>query len=282
MTIFITAIGGFLGSRIAAGLAARGHQVRGSVRASRAVTGWNVVRLALDEPFDPDVFAGCDVVVHGAHDFARGAYATNVHGTIAWAEAAARAGAMRQVFISSPSAQPDAPSEYGRAKYTLERWFLERGHLVVRPGLVVGPGGLFARQRAALLRTPLVPLIGAGDQPTFVIAIDHFVDAVARVIERGTPREASLFYDDRPTMRAFVAAIKRTAGQRATIVPIPATLAIALTRIARALRLPIPVTPDQIRTLLSTPSGSWRSDLPQLLPGRVAEFSLAHALAATE
>jgi nucleoside-diphosphate-sugar epimerase len=280
VTIFITAIGGFLGSELAAGFAARGHQVKGSVRSSGAIAGASLVRMTLDEPFDPDVFAGCDVVIHAAHDFARGAHDANVRGTIAWAEAAARAGATRQLFISSPSAQRDAPSEYGRAKYTLERWFLDAGHLVVRPGLVVGRGGLFARQRAALLRTPFVPLVGGGNQPTFVIAVDHFVDAVARIIEIGTPHEASLFYDDRPPMRAFVAAVKQAAGQRAIIVSIPAAIALGLTRLARALRLPIPVTPEQIRTLLHTPSGSPRSDLPRVLPHRAAEFSLAYALAA--
>ena len=283
MTIFITAIGGFLGSQVAARFAARGHHVKGSIRGNApAIDGRRTIRLALDEPFDPNVFSGCDVVVHAAHDFTPGARDANVHGTIAWAEAAARAGVTRQLFISSPSAQPESPSEYGRAKYRLERWFLDAGHLIVRPGLVVGQGGLFARQRAALLRSPLVPLIGGGHQPTFVIALDHFVDAAARIVESGTPHEASLFYDDRPPMRSFVTAVKHAAGQRAMIVPIPASAAIALTRLARALRLPIPVTPEQIRTLSHTPFDSLRSDLPRVLPERVAEFSLAYALAAID
>lgn len=279
MTIFITAIGGFLGSALAARFVARGHQVKGSIRRRASA---DAVRLVLGELFDPNVFSGCDVVIHAAHDFAPGAYETNVRGTIAWAEAAARGGATRQLFISSPSAQPGSPSEYGRVKYTLERWFLDVGHLVVRPGLVVGPGGLFGRQRAALLRTPLVPLIGGGHQPTLVIALDHFVDAVTRIVESGSPPEASLYYDDRPPMRAFVKAVKRAAGQRAIIVSIPARAAIALTRLARALRLPIPVAPEQIRTLLHTPFEPPRSDLPRVLPERVAEFSLAYALAAID
>jgi nucleoside-diphosphate-sugar epimerase len=253
VTIFITAIGGFLGSQLAARFAARGHHVKGSIRGNApTIDGRRIIRLALGQPFEANVFSGCDVVVHAAHDFTSGAYDANVHGTI------------------------------GRAKYALERWFLDAGHLIVRPGLVVGPGGLFARQRAALLRAPLVPLVGGGHQPTFVIALDHFVDAVARIVENGTPREASLFYDDRPPMRSFVKAIKHAAGRRAMIVPIPAPAAIASTRLARALRLPIPVTPEQIRTLLHTPFDSLRSDLPRVLPDRVAEFSLAYALAAID
>ena len=213
-------------------------------------------------------------------DFRRGAE-TNVRGTIAWAEAAASAGVRRQVFISSPSALPDAPSEYGRIKYKLERWFLAAGQLVVRPGLVIGLGGLFGRQRAAVLRWPLVPLVGHGNQLTLVIALDHFVDAVARLIERGTPRETSLYYDDRPPMRAFVTAINQAAGRRTTIVTIPAGAAIGLARLARALRLPVPVTPEQIRTLL-TSAPPPASDLPGLLPERANEFSLAYALAALD
>ena len=280
MTIFITAIGGFLGSALAARLAALGHLVSGSNRRTHQGGAAPAIHLVLDEPFDPAVFTGCDAVIHAAHDFTPGSYERNVRGTKAWAEAAARAGTRRQLFISSPSAQPDAPSEYGRAKFALERWFLDAGHLVVRPGLVIGHGGLFARQRAALLRTPLVPLVGGGRQPTLVIAIDHFVDAAARILERGGPRETSLFYDDRPPMRDFVTAVKHAAGQRAIVVPIPAPLAIASTRLAHALGLPLPVTPQQIRTLLHTPFDTARSDLPRVLPERTAEFSIAHALAA--
>jgi nucleoside-diphosphate-sugar epimerase len=279
VTIFITAIGGFLGSRLAAGLTARAHVVKGSVRSRPPHGDPHISRLVLGESFDATIFAACDALIHSAHDFTRGAAPINVRGTIAWAAAAGRAGVRRQVFISTPSAQPDAPSEYGRTKYELERWFLEAGHLIVRPGLVVGHGGLFARQRAALLRSPLVPLVGGGNQPTFVIAVDHFVDAMARLIERGSPREASLYYDDRPPMRAFVTAIKHAAGQHASTVTIPPFVAMGLAHIARALKLPVPVTPDQIRTLLASTSPRL-SDLSELLPDRASEFSLAYALAA--
>jgi hypothetical protein len=125
-----------------------------------------------------------------------------------------------------------------------------------------------------------VPLIDGGRQPTLVIAVDHFVAAVTRILEDGLPRETSLFYDERPPMRDFVTAIKHAAGQRVIVVPIPAALAIASTRLAHALHLPIPVTPEQIRTLLHTPFDAVRSDLPRVLPERAAEFSLAYALAA--
>jgi NADH dehydrogenase len=280
VTIFITAIGGFLGSWLASGLSRRGHQVKGSIHRWQERAGAGTVRLALDEPFDPAVFAGCDAIVHGAHDFTRGAYGKNVSGTTAWATAAAQAGAARQLFISSPSAQAQSPSEYGRVKHALERWFIDRGHLVVRPGLVIGPGGLFARQRAALLRTPIVPLIGGGDQPTLVIGIDHLVEAVARILESGAPRESSLFYDDCPPIRTLVTAVKAAAGQRAIVVTIPPSIAIGLTWLASALRVPVPVTPDQIRTLLHARPNAVPSDLRRLLPDRTAEFSLAHALAA--
>ena len=155
MNLFITGIHGFLGSAMAEHFRRRGHTVTGSARNSSE----GVVALRIGEPFDPAVFRGSDVVIHAAHDFTAGAKEKNIRGTRAWFEAAAGA---RQVFFSSYSARPDAASEYGATKYAIEKMFLDAGQAVVRPGLVIGDGGLFAKQRAALRKTPIVPLIAGG------------------------------------------------------------------------------------------------------------------------
>src|ERR1700723_1472322 len=98
MRIFITGIGGFLGSALAEHLAARGHEVRGSRRSEMQLGG----------PFEASVFAGMEVVIHCAHDFTPGARRKNVDGTRAWFDAAAAQGARLQVLLSSYSARPDA------------------------------------------------------------------------------------------------------------------------------------------------------------------------------
>jgi nucleoside-diphosphate-sugar epimerase len=216
--------------------------------------------MQLGGPFDASVFAGMDVVIHCAYDFTPGTRRKNVEGTRAWFAAAAAQGARLQVLLSSYSARADADSEYGQTKFEMERTF----QTVLRPGLVMGDGGLYQKQRAALRRMPIVPVIGDGQQPTAVIRIGHFLEAATRVVEEQREGAFNLFYENQPSYRELVQAMK--AGQRTIFLPIPAGIALGLARAAEALHLPVPVRPGQIRALLGNQSAPWRSDLPSLLP----------------
>jgi nucleoside-diphosphate-sugar epimerase len=256
MRVFITGIGGFLGGALAAHLAARGHEVRGSGRS----------KMQLGGPFDASVFAGTEMVIHCAHDFTAGARRKNVDGTRMWFDAAAAQGARLQVLLSSYSARAGAESEYGQTKFEMERMFQTRLQTVLRPGLVMGDGGLYRKQRAALLRMPVVPVIGDGLQPTAVIRIEHFLEAATVVIEEERTGTFNLFYEKQPSYRELVRAVKAEAGQRTIFLPIPAGLALAVARAAEAMHLPVPVKPDQIRALMGNQSAPWRSDLASLLP----------------
>jgi NADH dehydrogenase len=268
MKIFITGVGGFLGSRMAAALTSRGHSVRGSSHQT----------MPLGEPFDDSVFANIDVVIHAAHDARRGAGETNIRGTRAWLEAAAARGVERQIFVGSYSSRPHSPSEYGRTKHRLERIFLSAGGTVLRPGLVVGGGGLFARQQAALRRAFVVPVISGGKDPVAVIALHHFLEALEAVLSRGLTGAWNLFYEPQPCSRDFIRAVKSRLGQRARFLSIPPGIAIAAVRLASGLHLPAPATEDQIRSLVSNRSAPWRSDLTELLPDRAGEFTIEYAL----
>ena len=279
MNVFIIGVAGYLGSRLADHFEGLGLTVAGSSRSASGASGRRVCHVELGEPVIPAIFEGSSVVIHAAHDLGRGAMDRNIGGTRACLAAARAAGVQAQVFLSSYAARPDALSEYGRTKHRIEQTFLEGGETVLRPGLVVGNGGLFGRQRRALLRTPVVPLVGDGNTPVALIALGHFLAAVEAVVLGGKPGAYSLFYDERPTLREFVRAVRRHAGHRSMLLPVPARLAIAVLRGARALGIRVPADPDQIASLQSNRTSPWRSDLPALLPARKSEFNLGYALA---
>lgn len=249
MKIYITAIGGFLGGALAEHLRGRGHEVTGSTRRV----------MELGRPFDSTVFEGQDCLVHCAHDFSPGAGERNIEGTKAWMKTAEALGVSRQVFVSSYAARPDAASEYGRVKHEIEKLFVKRGYAVLRPGLVTGAGGLYQRQKAALMRSPIVPMIGGGAQPVATVTLEDFLNAATIVIEKECAGAYNLFYEPMPTYRDFVKQVR--AGQYTTFVPIPLRLALALAYVAQALRLRTPVTPGQIRALASNADSPWHSDL---------------------
>jgi nucleoside-diphosphate-sugar epimerase len=251
--IFITAIGGFLGGAIAGHLKARGHEVAGSTRRT----------MELGRPFDSTVFERQDAVIHCAHDFTPGAHDRNLAGTKAWMETASALGVRRQIFLSSHAARADAAAEYGRTKHEIERLFLDQGYAVLRPGLVTGSGGLYARQRAALLRTPVIPMLGNGAQPVATISLADFLTAATIALEEERTGAFNLFYEPMPSYREFVRGVRE--GKPALFLPVPFGLALALAHLAEWLRLPVPVKPGQIRALVTNASSQWRSDLPSLL-----------------
>ncbi len=87
-------------------------------------------------------------------------------------EEAEAAGVPLQIFLSTLSAEPDALSDYGRAKYELEQRFTAAQQIVFRLGVVVGDGGMYARIRSSATRLPVTPLLDGGRQLIYVLGID--------------------------------------------------------------------------------------------------------------
>ena len=134
----------------------------------------------------PEDLAGVETVVHLAYD-RKAAIELNVEGVKRVFNAAKEAGASRQIFVSSYSARPDALSEYGRLKYLLESFFLECGQTIVRPGLVIGNGGLFGRNMEKILHTPLMPFAGFRQRPSSRSGVGGPSECDDHVAPPGTP-----------------------------------------------------------------------------------------------
>ncbi len=281
MRIFVTGIGGFLGSALARFLVGRGHDLRGSRRTvPDRLPSWatGIVPMTLGQPFDRAVFAGAEVVVHCAHDFAPGHARQNVSGTAAVYQAALENGVRRQVFLSSYSARPDSAAAYGRVKHEIESFFLERGELVIRPGLVVGYGGLFGRNMLYMLRWPLLPLLDGGNARLPVVSLRDFLEGTEALIAGGRSGAYNLFSSQLVAMRTLCGTLNRQARHRSLIVPIPSVVAIAALEAARALGVRLPVDADNVRAVRLNQAAIHDSHLLELL-GR--EDSLEEMIAAT-
>jgi NADH dehydrogenase len=280
-TVLITGVNGFLGSHLAGALTRRGWRVRGTVR---SVGGVNVniegvtekTLLDLGGPIDEKIFDGVNAVIHGAYDLRPDAMQKNIAGTQAVAEAAAAAGAAQQIFIGSYSAHAHAESAYGRSKHILQEYFLARGAAVARPGLVIGPGGLYARIAAALNR-PVVPLPDGGRDRVPVLALADFVAAVAAILERGVAGRFNLYNAEPVTLRALVESIRAANGGRALLAPVPCSLLLAAARAAAAVGVPIPFDAENFLGLKANQKISDPSDLTDFV---AAPLSLAAMTAA--
>lgn len=282
MTVFLTGANGFLGSHLLRHWVSLGCDVRAAARHWTASHIEPVphrrVEFELNGNIPPEDLAGVHVAVHLAYDRKAGLEA-NVAGVRRVFAAAEAAGVTRQIFVSSYSARPDAISEYGRLKFQLETFFLDRGQSIVRPGLVVGNGGLFGRNMETILRLPFVPLLGGGADLLPVVAVDDFVAAMTLLLNR-EPTAYNLFNRELVTMRELVTAINRAAGHRAFCFNVPLAWAVGALTFASKLHMPLPVDLDNLRGLKQNQLCVHKSDLEGLVSPRSFESMVQAAVAA--
>lgn len=264
--VLVTGGAGFIGGALLAAFSARGWRAIGCGR-TRPPGGDREWRdYDLTWPSLPDaLFDGVDVAIHAA--YIKGEYAANVAGGRLLADRASRCDVRRLVYLSSLAAHERALSQYGRSKYDLQQDFADRGALVVRPGLVVGAGGLFAAMQAYLHAHRFVPLIDGGRQPLQTAYVDDLVDAVCAAVERGDTGVFTVAERVPVTYRAFYGELARVMNVRANFVAMPFWAADWVVRAAGALGVTLPIDRDNLLGLraMQPDTGPWLDP-----PGRIA------------
>lgn len=263
MRIFITGIGGFLGASLAAHWRSEGHRISGT---SSSATGDGIVRHCLGDPPPAVALAGQDVVVHCSHDFSPEATERNREGTRAMFAAAQAGGVRRQIYVGSYSARPDSLSRYGANKFVIERDILASGGCVIRPGLVAGPGGMFATLVRDLSRRSFAPLVYPDAKAVAMIGLPDLLAACSALLEPTERRAWNLFSTPLISLREFVEAVWRAQGCLGRVMGVPPWLALGGLRIAGLLGIASPTGLDSLRSQLANQQPVHRSDLLQLVP----------------
>jgi len=169
----ITGSNGYVGGCVKNYFAAIGWEILELTRQPRP--GSRAVHFQLGGGISPGLLSGAAAFVHCAYDFQPLRWpeirAVNVEGSQKILEAARAAKIPKIIFISSISAFNGCRSLYGRAKLEIEKFALDQGALVIRPGLVYGsgPGGMFGKLAAQIRNSSVIPMIGDGSQIQFLV-----------------------------------------------------------------------------------------------------------------
>ena len=270
MKIFITGIHGFIGSHLAAHLAAAGHEIHGSVSSPSLLAprpAWvqkqSVIKLG--EEFAEEVFGGIELLVHCAHDLSTGSDEANYSGGVGISEAARRMGVARQIYVSSCSAHAGARSSYGRTKYRLEAYFLDNKHTAVRPGLVIGGGGMFLKMCRMIRKYPVLPMPDRGRAAVPVIGIEDLARALAAVMSRVAGGSYNLFYDPAVSMKELLLATRDALHAGTRFIPLPTGIILAMAAPLTWLSIPLPAAVENIRGYRANQDHPARSDLRSLV-----------------
>jgi nucleoside-diphosphate-sugar epimerase len=235
--IAVTGASGFIGRHVVAHLADRGDEV-----------------VAVRRPFEATALAaalrGVEAVVHLAGLVSaareRDYFAANVDGTRAVAEAARGVGA-RLVHVSSlaaagpaprtaPRSEDDPPNPitaYGRSKLESERVLSGMAGLrwvVLRPGVVYGPGDRAMLPLFRMATRGLLPLVGRTDAAYSMIHVADVVRTIAASVDSASCDRDVIFvgHPCPVTVRELLEGVRGAAGTRARIVRVP----MPITRVA--------------------------------------------------
>lgn len=252
-TIGITGAAGFIGGRLVRHFAARGWTVRAFQRdpaRGEAIPGVTRHAFRMPDGVNPSDFAGLGALVHAAvQEWQPGgtdADAANREGTRRVIEAA-RAHGVRLVFLSTLSAHDDAESHYGRNKLEVEALFDPARDTILRLGLVMDrSGGLFGRLVETLRASAVVPLVDGGRQPIQTLAMDDLLALVERVAESGIAGRYDVAAPEVHRMRDLYEVILRSRPKRPLLVPVPLALVALGAGLLEALRVPAPVTRENV------------------------------------
>ena len=269
MKVLVTGANGFIGNTLCRHLAAAGYGVIAGVRSETRAPGWMETRAYGDlekmQDFSTAV-AGADAVVHltarvhmmretaaDPDDTYRRANACVTEGL---AEAAAKAGVRRFVFLSSVKvngegahdkaySEEDAPTPedaYGRSKLAaeqaLQRIAGETGLpcISLRVPLVYGPGvGANFAALLSLCDLPVpLPLAGITGNRRSLLFSRNLTDAIRTVLESGDGHSGSfLLSDDEDLSTAdLVRRLRRSLNRHVPDLPVPAGFLKALSRLA--------------------------------------------------
>lgn len=253
--IAVTGANGYLGGRIADGLAADGWDV---LRLVRRPSSPDERSFDLNAPVDPATLGGVNVLVHCAYDFCAlgldDIWQSNVVGTWNLLQAARASGVGRLIALSTMSAYEGTRQIYGRVKLAIEAMTLGVGGIAVRPGLVVGAraggmGGTLAR----LASLPVTPVpAGAGVQ--YPVHEEDLVAGICLLASVAEPPEAvvGLAHPGGVAFAELLGGIAAMTGRRPPrLVPIPARLVEGGIRIAERAGMALPLRSDSLAGLLS-------------------------------
>lgn len=274
--IAITGASGFLGSALVQHFTKHGDKVIALVRSqpSHPLPGVDYVLFDLSNGQCSLQQISADVLVHTAYvpvTSSPRAFDMNTNGTIALLKLFAPS--TRKIFISSISADEHSPAIYGRQKAALEKMFLEQHGAAIRPGLILGNGGMFATMRDYLKKKSNIPIFNGGKQPLQTVYVQDLVLAIDKLISDEHKGVFTFCEPDPVHYKEFYAELCRQLGVKPRFISIPFWVADCMITCAKVIGITLPINKDNLQGLKLMRARNAKEDIQRIgiSPGNYRE-----------
>jgi nucleoside-diphosphate-sugar epimerase len=277
MKIAVTGAQGFIGSALCQALSLLGHEVSCWVRSPKK-PGDKV--FVMPDKIEPALFEDKpDWVIHAAYvtqfKTAKKTWAANIKGSMRLFELAQDHGS-KILFLSSLSAHVEALSIYGRSKFQLESALDLNKHLIVKPGIVIGPGGLFLRMIRLLQRLWFGVLFWGGTQPLYGVALDDLIAACIQLMEQNAVGRYHVMEAKPHTVKNFYQTLMQALELKPRMLSLPGDISLFAVQQLEKMRIHLPISSENLLGLKQ--ACLFESDLEKI---GVSSMSLNQAVAQT-
>ena len=251
VTIAITGANGFLGSALTSWFLSGGYNVIALVRSVPKQQQSNVkyVRFDLANGSCSENKIDADVLIHTAYipGTDANAFEHNVAGTRALMKLFSPS--VLKIFISSISADPDSKAIYGRQKAEIEKIFLQDNGTAIRPGLILGNGGVFGKMKTYLQTKRNIPVFNGGTQPVQTVYVNDLAKAIEQIIVQQLSGVFTFCEHDPVHYREFYSELCRQIGVQPRFISIPYWVAGCLIACAKVIGITLPINRDNLEGL---------------------------------
>lgn len=252
-TVALTGVTGFIGTYLSRAFRDAGWRVVGLCRIPEQQTpleGVSYRPFDLHDASSVDL-TGVDTLIHCAVEPYRRANAVtesvNVSGSRALFESARTQGVRKIVFMSSTTSRVGTRSPYGLDKFAVEGLLESARDIVIRPGLVVGDGGLFRAMYRSIRKVRAAPLFSGGGQPVYAVGIHDLTAAILRLVERDAAGTYVLAASEPVTMKSMYKRIARKAGVRVRLISLPYGLMLLALGLTERFGLTLPISTGSMK-----------------------------------
>ncbi|MBI4851185.1 MAG: NAD(P)-dependent oxidoreductase [Acidobacteria bacterium] len=252
-TVIITGANGFIGSSLVKHFQEKNWQVLALVHSMPSLKLPNVEYYQYDlaSLVDETPFTKANYLIHCAYikydvNSKVNTNQINIDGTKQLISLSRKYRLKFNIFLSSMSAQVEAESNYGKQKFALEKFFTQENDLVIRPGLVLGSGGLFGQMSSFIRKNPFIPLIDGGKQPLQTIFIDDLVLAIDRGIEKQISGNYTIAEPTAISYQEFYKALCEKLGVEAKFISVPYFLVDLGVTFFSLFKIKLPITKENL------------------------------------
>ncbi|CAN5402738.1 NAD(P)-dependent oxidoreductase [soil metagenome] len=270
-TVAITGASGFLGKILTEHFSGIGWDVIALVReSSRYVSSKNISyrEYDLSKPPDSDILNGSTYLVHAAYikkDAEHPKAATvNIKAAKELLRLSRQQNIIKNVFISSMSAHSDAMSSYGQQKVAIEKLFNSSRDISLRPGLIIGNGGIVKDMSSFMKTKHAVPLIGGGRQPVQIVSVHDMAVAVERALQSNLSGVLTIANQKVYSYKDFYTQLAEHLGVTVFFIPVPFFVMSLILNLADLLHIKTVVGSDNLLGLRKLRSTDTLGDLVKL------------------